>query len=69
MKAYWGSGCIDPHFLDLGTSWNICVQTKSKYTIPVHYLRNVPRILDTGHTYGAMDDTMDVVRIGKKDNI
>jgi hypothetical protein len=20
MKAY-GSGCIDPHFLDLGTSW------------------------------------------------
>jgi hypothetical protein len=17
----WGSGCIDPHFLDLGTSW------------------------------------------------
>jgi hypothetical protein len=21
MKAYGGSGCIDPHFLDLGTSW------------------------------------------------
>jgi hypothetical protein len=21
MKAHGGSGCIDPHFLDLGTSW------------------------------------------------
>jgi hypothetical protein len=21
MKTYGGSGCIDPHFLDLGTSW------------------------------------------------
>jgi hypothetical protein len=21
MKACGGSGCIDPHFLDLGTSW------------------------------------------------
>jgi hypothetical protein len=20
-KDIWGSGCIDPHFLDLGTSW------------------------------------------------
>jgi hypothetical protein len=20
-KGIWGSGCIDPHFLDLGTSW------------------------------------------------
>jgi hypothetical protein len=22
MKAYGGNGCIDPHFLDLGTSWS-----------------------------------------------
>jgi hypothetical protein len=22
MKTYRGSGCIDPHFLDLGTSWS-----------------------------------------------
>jgi hypothetical protein len=20
-EGVWGSGCIDPHFLDLGTSW------------------------------------------------
>jgi hypothetical protein len=20
-KGVWGNGCIDPHFLDLGTSW------------------------------------------------
>jgi hypothetical protein len=20
-EGIWGSGCIDPHFLDLGTSW------------------------------------------------
>jgi hypothetical protein len=20
-EVVWGSGCIDPHFLDLGTSW------------------------------------------------
>jgi hypothetical protein len=24
MKAY-GSGCIDPHFLDLGTSWRLVI--------------------------------------------
>jgi hypothetical protein len=21
VQDVWGSGCIDPHFLDLGTSW------------------------------------------------
>jgi hypothetical protein len=20
-KIYWGNGCIDPHILDLGTTW------------------------------------------------
>jgi hypothetical protein len=25
MKAYGGGGCIDPHFLDLGTSWRWAV--------------------------------------------
>jgi hypothetical protein len=28
MKAYGGSGCIDPHFLDLGTSWRWVVSFK-----------------------------------------
>jgi hypothetical protein len=24
-ECVWGSGCIDPHFLDLGTSWVLVV--------------------------------------------
>jgi hypothetical protein len=40
MKAYWGSGGIDPHLLDLGTRWKcmvnftprpICPQGKSPW--------------------------------------
>jgi hypothetical protein len=26
MKTYGGSGCIDTHFLDLGTSWGVSGQ-------------------------------------------
>jgi hypothetical protein len=26
MKAYGGSGCIEPYFLDLGTSWEVSGQ-------------------------------------------
>jgi hypothetical protein len=30
MKTYWGSGCIDPCFLDLGTSWRCIISLKPR---------------------------------------
>jgi hypothetical protein len=29
-----GSGCIDPHFLDLGTSWRLSGQLHAPATLP-----------------------------------
>jgi hypothetical protein len=35
MKAYGrGGGCIDPHFLDLGTSWGVSDQLDIPATLP-----------------------------------
>jgi hypothetical protein len=30
----WGSGCIDPHFLDLGTSWRLVVSFTTQLLYP-----------------------------------
>jgi hypothetical protein len=29
-EGVWASGCIDPHFLDLGTSWRRVVSFKPR---------------------------------------
>jgi hypothetical protein len=34
MKAHGGSGCIDPHFLDLGTSWRWMVSFNPRPLYP-----------------------------------
>jgi hypothetical protein len=34
MKAYRGSGCIDPHYLELGTSWRWVVSFTSRPLYP-----------------------------------
>jgi hypothetical protein len=34
-EGVWGSGCIDPHFLDLGTSWRWVVSFKSRPLYPL----------------------------------
>jgi hypothetical protein len=31
-EGIWGSGCIDPHFLDLGTSWRWSASQPSRFT-------------------------------------
>jgi hypothetical protein len=41
MKAYGGSGCIDPHFLDLGTSWRWVVSFKP---LPLYTRGNSPSV-------------------------
>jgi hypothetical protein len=39
MKVYGGSGCIDPHFLDLGTSWKWVVSfTPGERAPGTHYI-------------------------------
>jgi hypothetical protein len=40
MKAYGGSACIDPHFLDLGTNWRWVVSFTSR---PLYPLGKSPR--------------------------
>jgi hypothetical protein len=34
MKAYGESGCIDPHFIDLGTSWKRVVSFTPLHLYP-----------------------------------
>jgi hypothetical protein len=34
MKAYWGSGYIEPHFLDLGTGWRWEVSFTAPAALP-----------------------------------
>jgi hypothetical protein len=40
MKAYWGSGYLEPHFLDLGTSWRWVV---SFTPLPLYPQGNSPQ--------------------------
>jgi hypothetical protein len=32
MKAYWGSGCIPPRILDLGTTWEWSASRPCRFT-------------------------------------
>jgi hypothetical protein len=34
MKAYGGNECIDPYFLELGTSWRLSGQLQAPFALP-----------------------------------
>jgi hypothetical protein len=48
-EGVWGSGCIDPHFIDLGTSWRWVVSFMSRPLYP-RERASVPIVWKVGWT-------------------
>jgi hypothetical protein len=57
MKAYWGSGCIDPHFHDLGTSWKWVVSFIPRPLYPRERAPSTHCIGGWVDPRGGLDDT------------
>jgi hypothetical protein len=55
MKAYGGSGCIDPHFLYLGTSWRLVASFVSDPFAPCTHWRG-----------GWVDHRIGLADVGKR---
>jgi len=50
MKAYWGSRCIDPHTLELGTRWGRVVTFTPGRITPMEIASGIPIGYEAGWT-------------------